>query len=294
MDEKKEKITIEFGNSLNNPELRHLYPKILFYHKFYGVFQNREISEISGDTFKKYSVLISNELKNEFNKLKKELKKETNKTNYKNEINSYLDIINNYKKKIWKDKKEIKSLKEGIKLLEIEYKNLLITQRRISRDYQILHTSFYEQKKDNDKYKKKIKKYKNEFVKKDEIIFDLFSLIENKKEYILKNSKLNESLNICVHCFKQSKKVKNKCIHPNCLGVCDECYETNGSNESKCDDFCLACNKKREIQCPICLEICKEKDVFKNPSKKCEHAICYSCFTSSYFEAKNPVNKCPL
>ena len=36
-------------------------------------------------------------------------------------------------------------------------------------------------------------------------------------------------------------------------------FDSNDSNESKCDDFCLACNKKREIQCPICLEICKEK-----------------------------------
>lgn len=287
MEQNKEKITVDFGKPLKNPELRHLYPKILFYHKYYGIFQHREISELSGDTFKKYIVLISNGLKKEFNKLKNEEKK----TNYKNEINSYLDIINNYKKRYWKNKNEIKSLNEEIKLLEMEYKKLLLKHKQITRNYQVLHRSFYEiQKKDNDN-KKKIKKYENEIVKKDEIIIELFSLIQNKKEYLLKNPKLNESLNICIHCFKQSKKEKKKCIHPNCLGICEECCETN---ESKCQDMCLACNKKREIQCPICLETCKEKDVFKNPSKKCEHAICHSCFTSSYFKANKPIDKCPL
>ena len=69
---------------------------------------------------------------------------------YKNEINTYLDIINNYKKKYWKDK-EINSLKGEIKLLEVEYKNLLLIHRRKFRDYDILHSSFIEQKKDNKK-----------------------------------------------------------------------------------------------------------------------------------------------
>ena len=59
-------------------------------------------------------------------------------------------------------------------------------------------------------------------------------------------------------------------------------------------DMCPSCNKKREIECPICLEICNENMVFKNPSKKCQHSICYSCFTRSFFEAKKPIKKCPL
>lgn len=293
MAEIKEKISLDFGEDN--------VPKILFYHIHYGTYKNRDISEISPDTFKTHKTLISNELREEFSKLKNELEKEklkknrfkekVNKNTYHKEINKYLEIINDYKKKYWQNKKEIASLKSTLKILDDEHKKLLLLKRGLQRSYGTYYNLFAKEKINNDKLKKRISKYEHVINSRSEEMFGLFDLIENKKEYILKNPKSVVSLNVCIHCLKVSKKDKNKCIHPNCVGVCEECCQ---ANESKCEEMCLACNKKREIQCPICLETCKEKDVFKNPSKKCEHAICYSCFTSSYFDAKRPVNKCPL
>ena len=94
------------------------------------------------------------------------------------------------------------------------------------------------------KYKENIEKYEKIIENQNRTIFDLFILIENKKEFILKNPKSIVIKNVCGNCFKLCVKEKNKCILPNCLGICDECV---GLNESKCDDMCLSCNKKEKF-----------------------------------------------
>lgn len=293
MVERKEKISLNFGEDN--------IPQILFYHEHYNRFKNRDIKEISSETFKIYQSFIVDELRREFSKLKNELEKEklknnkfkekVNKSTYHKEINKYLEIINDYKKQYWQNKKEINALKSKLTTLENKKSDLLIQNRNVERSYRIYYNMFVKERVNNDKLKKGITKYEHVINSRNKEMFSLFDLIENKKEYIMKNPKSVISHKVCIHCLKVSNKEKKKCIHPNCVGVCEECCQ---SNESKCEDMCLACNKKKEIECPICLEICKEKDVFKNPSKKCEHAICYSCFTSSYFKAKKPINKCPL
>lgn len=289
----KEMVTLDFGEDN--------VPRILFHHMHYNRLRKRDISKISSETFKTYQSFITDELRKEFSKLKNQLEKNKNRknalkekvnksTHYK-EINKQLEIINDYKKKYWENKKEINSLKSKLTTLENKGREILIQNRSLERSYRVYYNMYLKEKGNNDKLKKSVGKYEDVISSRSKEMLRLFDLIENKKEYILKNPKSVVSLNVCIHCLKVSKKDKKKCIHPNCVGVCEECCQ---ENESKCEDMCLACNKKREIQCPICLETCKEKDVFKNPSKKCEHSICYSCFTSSYFDAKKPVNKCPL
>ena len=76
MEQIKENICLEFGEDN--------VPQILFYHKHYGNYKNRDISEISPDTFKTHKTLISNELRKEFSKLNESFKLQMNIDNILN------------------------------------------------------------------------------------------------------------------------------------------------------------------------------------------------------------------
>lgn len=256
-------ISVKFENEI---------PIIYIKHKHYGYVQHRKLSEISGETFKKLQKDIYKELVLNFKSLKDKVDKR--------EINNYLNIINTYKIQYWKDKRQITDLKHKINNLEKKFRKLLIDSSNLEYVNSCLTLQI-----------KKYKKNEHDFIKKisdkDKTIFELFNSIQNKKEYLHNNPNPYIAKLVCGNCLEICEN-KTKCIHLGCIGLCKECTDS----ESK--DICLSCNKKREIECPICFEICKETNVFKNPSGKCEHSICYKCFQSSFYDAKKPIEKCPL
>ena len=274
---KKGDIYIDYGNdNLNN---YNEYPKIYVYHMYYGSLKKSELSEISKNTFDELKETIVEKFKIVIKNLKK---KQSN--------NSYL-----YSKLIQNLKNEINNLSFNNNVLQAKYNDLLNVNRNIMTSNRELYQLMITNKKENKELLQIVRKLSDAINVKNENYMLLFNNIPNKKEFLSKNNKSEIANIVCGVCFKHCKNEKSKCIHPGCIGFCNECSEKhNRENESKCFDMCPSCNKKREIQCPICLEICNENMVFKNPSKKCQHSICYSCFTQSFFEAKKPIKKCPL
>ena len=121
-----------------------------------------------------------------------------------------MEIINEYKKKYWGHKKEINSLKSKLTILEKKHREILLQNRGLEQSYGTYYNLFAKEKMNNDTYKERISKYEDLISCRNEEMFDLFDLIENKKEYLLKNPKSVVGLNVCIHCFKQSKKEKKK------------------------------------------------------------------------------------
>ena len=261
-------VTINFKNE---------DPIIYVKHLYYGTNRNRKLSNISGAVFKDLKNKIYEELVQHFKSLK---------GNIDNcEKNEYFNIINKYKKHYLNHKKEISSLKSNIKVIEKKYRELLSKNNRLEASYS---NSYYYYIKEKKQRKEAAKTYEYIIHNRNEEMLKIFGLIENKKEYIKDNPNSYLSAIICGHCFNVCEN-KNKCIQPDCLGLCSHC-----NNKPRNKNICLSCNKKREIECPICFEKCKEDSVFKNPSGKCDHSICYKCFQSSFYDAKKPIEKCPL
>ena len=67
---------------------------------------------------------------------------------------------------------------------------------------------------------------------------------------------------------------KQKCLHFECPGMCDDCY-------MKLDETCPACHRNQEIDCPICREPKRQKDL--HTLSMCHHSICLKCFTLASF-----------
>ena len=82
------------------------------------------------------------------------------------------------------------------------------------------------------------------------------------------------------------KKNKNKCVHSDCCGMCDNCFKNHTDGEGKC----IACKKIQKIQCPICFdEFIKEKMC---KSETCSHYVCWECYGRS-FHHESPITSCP-
>ncbi|MDC0231112.1 RING finger protein [Aureispira] len=131
----------------------------------------------------------------------------------------------------------------------------------------------------NIKYEPRPEEYK--------LMTELFNKLDKNKRIILlqkyKNTKIGNS--ICIYCLKYTNSEKKQCIHIGCPGLCNTCFG-NGEFES-----CPACNKKQELECPICLDKFSKKDLAQFVD--CRHAVCWKCFGKSHLTAK-PIKKCPL
>lgn len=77
---------------------------------------------------------------------------------------------------------------------------------------------------------------------------------------------------------------KQHCLHFECPGMCEGCYEN-------LDHTCLACHRGQEIDCPICRESKTAKDL--HTLENCHHSICLKCFTNASL-AKKPLTRCPV
>ena len=106
-----------------------------------------------------------------------------------------------------------------------------------------------------------------------------------KKSYvnILSQSKSIEK-EMCMGCFNiiypLEKRVK--CVSFECLGMCQNCKLIMKEN-------CIACGKKQEIKCPICLEI---RPVWASKILRCNHGICWKCYGGALENGHALIN-CP-
>ena len=87
----------------------------------------------------------------------------------------------------------------------------------------------------------------------------------------------------CHLCMKLTYS-KQRCLHFECPGMCEECY-------LKLGETCPACHRNQEIDCPICREPKKQKDL--HTLNTCHHSVCHKCFTLASL-AKKPLLKCPV
>lgn len=117
-------------------------------------------------------------------------------------------------------------------------------------------------------------------------MLELFNdLDKNKRTALLqkyKNTKIGKS--ICITCLKYSNNSKKKCIHFDCPGQCESCF-------TQMRETCAACNKKQELECPICTETFHKKHLAQ--FETCKHVTCWKCYCRSYL-VKKPLEKCPL
>lgn len=102
-------------------------------------------------------------------------------------------------------------------------------------------------------------------------------LKENKTSWVAKES--------CSVCLNKATK-KHKCIHNDCLGMCDECSKNMLDDVGKCK----SCLKSQLIECPICYD---ENPVDKMcKSKTCTHYVCWSCYGKAH-HCGHPIESCP-
>lgn len=107
----------------------------------------------------------------------------------------------------------------------------------------------------------------------------------------------------CNTCSNLSNKTFKKCRHDDCIGMCENCYNSwnNGSSIninsifefghiSTCKTQCPACKKNQNYECPICYDEKPEKDMMF--SDNCDHFICKNCFCNSF--DSNPIVDCPM
>ena len=109
---------------------------------------------------------------------------------------------------------------------------------------------------------------------------------EEKKQLITKYKNTDIGKSICGTCLKYSLQNKTKCIHFDCPGQCLACFNKMGENFKTC----TACNKKQEMECPICTEVYNAKHL---THFSCRHCVCWQCYCRSYISNK-PLKKCPL
>ena len=108
---------------------------------------------------------------------------------------------------------------------------------------------------------------------------------ELKKEFIKKNKNSWLAKETCCVCLEKTKN-KNKCIHSDCCGMCNNCFKNHTDEEGKC----IACKKIQKIQCPICFDEFAEEKMCK--SETCTHYVCWECYGRS-FHHERPITSCP-
>ena len=110
---------------------------------------------------------------------------------------------------------------------------------------------------------------------------------ELKREFIKKNKNswlAKETCSVCLE--KTTNKNKNKCVHNDCCGMCDNCFKSHTDEEGKC----IACKKNQTIQCPICFDEFTKEKMCK--SETCTHYVCWECYGRS-FHHERPITNCP-
>ena len=106
--------------------------------------------------------------------------------------------------------------------------------------------------------------------------------INLKQRFIIEYQHTKLGKNWCMICMDMAL-TKKKCIHYECPGMCEKCFNAE-------DDCCPCCDKKQEIECPVCREV-KGKD-WVHILEKCHHPVCLQCFTKASL-AGAPIKKCP-
>ena len=107
--------------------------------------------------------------------------------------------------------------------------------------------------------------------------------MEDKKRYIIEFSHTTVGKKICIRCLHLTEK-KKKCLHCDCPGMCDNCYD-------EIEKTCPVCLKEQKIKCPICLDMKEKADLA--PGSSCGHYICWCCLGKSY-QCRKQIKKCPL
>lgn len=144
--------------------------------------------------------------------------------------------------------------------------------------------------------KKKIKELQNKARKdydskleKDVMIRSLCKTLTRAQRilWIQENDKYKDM--VCIDCGQYAPcLVKHKCIHSDCPGMCVRCYHAKNPEGF---EICGCCNKKQELQCPICQDMHVLSNMVK--SENCSHHVCWKCFGMAA-KAGCPLESCPL
>ena len=123
-----------------------------------------------------------------------------------------------------------------------------------------------------------------------EHIFNYHLTKREKKRYIEEFSNTIIASQNCSGCLGVVLDEKKKCLHYNCPGMCDICYEEMG-------DKCPICKKTQVATCPICKEDKPTVDLCHHANNKhfarCGHPVCWHCMGKAYVSG-HPIVKCPL
>jgi hypothetical protein len=79
-----------------------------------------------------------------------------------------------------------------------------------------------------------------------------------------------------------------KCIHTDCPGMCTGCFNIKNPEGF---EVCSCCNKKQELECPICYTK-RQSDMMTKGSNCCHH-ICCVCYTNAE-RGGNKIKDCPM
>lgn len=114
-------------------------------------------------------------------------------------------------------------------------------------------------------------------------LFNNYLTRQEKRRFIMEYSHTILGKGTCYLCLNVAK-TKSKCLHFDCPGMCEVCYE-------KIDDHCPTCNKKQTINCPICKDVMEKDNIGKG--ENCHHYVCWTCLGKAY-QGGTPITKCPL
>lgn len=125
-----------------------------------------------------------------------------------------------------------------------------------------------------------------------QLIQNMFTLLPmDKRQSFLENNEGSIIDKICCRaCLKIADCPKAFCIHHNCCGMCQECWDRFDNEENQ--DCCPACHQKQNVMCPICQEN-KNHDELIKAHGGCGHYVCWSCYGKAYHSGR-PIIKCPM
>ena len=109
--------------------------------------------------------------------------------------------------------------------------------------------------------------------------------LNDRKTFLKNNSASWLAKETCSVCLSKTK-TKNKCIHHDCCGMCNSCFQNKMDEHGKCK----ACNKSQLIECPICYDENPVEKMCK--SATCSHYICWGCYGKSH-HCGHPIVSCP-
>jgi len=142
-------------------------------------------------------------------------------------------------------------------------------------------------KNSTNNYEKKINEQSAVVDSTKTLFYKLYSnlSISDKKAFLQENKDSWLSKETCSVCLNKSIK-KNKCLHHDCCGMCDDCAK----NITDCDGKCKACNRTQLLTCPVCFENKKQDEMCK--SFGCVHYVCWNCYGKA-FHCGRPIISCP-